>query len=100
MGLGCQSGKKPSYLRFRHFCRMPLVVEKDKSLDPMNIGFLGSRTIVARADGLANLIEELCSRCARGRGTGRDRAPADHFESLVGEAPHGGGVHGNLLVVN
>jgi hypothetical protein len=59
MALGCQAGKKPSYLRFRHFRRMTLVMEKYEPFDPMDIGFLGFRTIVARTDRPADLIEEL-----------------------------------------
>jgi hypothetical protein len=38
---------------------MPLVMEKDEAFDPVDIGFLGSWTVVARADRLADLIEEL-----------------------------------------
>ena len=79
---------------------MPFVMKEYEPLDPVNIRFFGFWTIVPRTNGLANLIEELWSRCARGRGAGRDGAPADHFESLVGEALHRGVVHGNLLVVN
>jgi hypothetical protein len=38
---------------------MMLIVEKDEPFDPMNIAFLGLRTVVARVDRLADLIEEL-----------------------------------------
>ena len=38
---------------------MTFIVEKDEPFDPMNIGFLGSRTVVARTDRLTDLIEEL-----------------------------------------
>ena len=54
-----QIGKKTSYLRFRYFQRMPLIMEKDKPFDPMDIRFLRSIAIVPRADRLADLIEEL-----------------------------------------
>src|SRR5882724_10924766 len=59
MGLGCQVGKEPCYLRLGHFCRMTLVVEKDKPFNPVDIGFLGPRTVVACSDRLSYLIEEL-----------------------------------------
>ena len=35
------------------------VVEKDKTRDPMDIGFFGSVTLVARADCLTDLFEQL-----------------------------------------
>jgi hypothetical protein len=38
---------------------MTLVVEKDEPFDPVDIGFLGPRTIVPRANRLADLIQEL-----------------------------------------
>ena len=59
MGLGCQVGKEPCYLRLGHFCRMTLVVEKDKPFNPVDIRFLGPRTVVACSDRLADLIESL-----------------------------------------
>ncbi len=57
MGLGCQVGKKPCYLCFGHFCRVTLVMEKNEPFDPMNIGFLGPWTVMARTDRLADLVE-------------------------------------------
>ena len=56
-GLGCQAGKKPCYLRFGHFSRMTLVVEKDEPFDPVNVGFLGPRA-VWRVRTVGHLIEE------------------------------------------
>jgi len=35
------------------------VVKEDKTLDPMDVGFLGFWALVPRADGVANLIEQL-----------------------------------------
>jgi len=38
---------------------VPFVVEKDEPFDPMNIAFLGPRTVVPRANRLVHLVEEL-----------------------------------------
>ena len=38
---------------------MTLVVEEDKPFDPVDIGFLGSRTIVPDTDRVADLFEQL-----------------------------------------
>ena len=38
---------------------MTLIVKKAESFDPMDIGFLGSWTIVAGANRLTDLIEQL-----------------------------------------
>jgi hypothetical protein len=35
------------------------VVKEDKTLDPRYVGFLGFWALVPRADGVANLIEQL-----------------------------------------
>lgn len=42
-------------------------MEEDESLDPMDVSFLCSVAVVPRANGLANLVEELWFRRARGR---------------------------------
>src|SRR5215510_15156296 len=79
MGLGCQVGKKPCYLRFGHFCRMTLVVEKNKPFNPVDIRFLGPRTVVECSDRLADLIEQLWLRRHHGR---FNRAAARDWTSL------------------
>jgi len=48
---------------------MVLIVKKDEPFDPMNIGFLSSRTVVSRANRLADLIEQFWFRRAVGAGT-------------------------------
>ena len=46
------------YLRLSHFCRVPLVMKEDESLDPTDIGFLRHVAIMPGADRLADLVEE------------------------------------------
>ena len=45
MGLGCEAREKPSDFFLAHLRGMTLVVEKDEPFNPVDIGFLGSRTI-------------------------------------------------------
>jgi hypothetical protein len=44
---------------FTHLGWMPLVMEKDESLNPMNIAFFGLGTVVPRPDRLPGLVEQL-----------------------------------------
>ena len=44
---------------FGHLRRMALVMEKDKPLDPMAIGLLGSSAVMAGTEGFAQTVEEL-----------------------------------------
>jgi hypothetical protein len=46
---------------------MTLVVEKDEPFDPVNVGFLGPRAVMACANRLAHLIEEFGFRRHSGR---------------------------------
>ncbi len=48
--------------RTAHLHRMPLVVEQDETLDPVDVGLSGTMGIVLGLDGVANLIEELLLR--------------------------------------
>jgi len=59
MLFACEAGEKPSDFFLAHLRGMTLVVEKDEPFNPVDIGFLGSRTIVPRANCLPNLIEQL-----------------------------------------
>jgi hypothetical protein len=52
---------------------MALVVEKDKSFDPVDVGFFRPRAIVPHADRVADLVKEL--RLLRRRGVDCDDAP-------------------------
>jgi hypothetical protein len=66
---------------------MTLVVEKDEPFDPVNIGFLGSRTLMARADRLSDLIEELwlrrrCRRIDRGAALDRNSLQWVYFSAF------------------
>ena len=77
------------------FRGMTLVVIEDESLDPTCVRLFRMVAEVASANGLAHQVKEPRFRRARARGAdwGRDRAPADQCESLVGEAPRVGVVH-------
>ena len=58
MRIGRQTGKEPANLNFTHFRWMSFVVEKDKPLDPMNVSFLRSVTVVPRSNRLADLVKQ------------------------------------------
>jgi hypothetical protein len=59
--------KEPFDFRLPHICRMSFVMKEDESLYPPNVGFLDHVTVVARTNGLADLIEKLgfWKRCRR-----------------------------------
>jgi len=54
-----QIGEESGYFGFAHIGGVPLVVEYDVAVDPIDIGVLGADGIVADADFLAYAIEQL-----------------------------------------
>ena len=46
------------HLVFVHPCRMALIVEQDKSLDPMDVCFFSALAVMACADGCTYLIQK------------------------------------------
>jgi hypothetical protein len=63
-----ETRKELPNLLFTHLSRVPFLVEKDESFDPMNVALFGFGTVMASADRLANLIEKFGSwlRCRQG----------------------------------
>jgi hypothetical protein len=52
-------GSELVYLWFGHLRRMPHMMKKDETFDPVAIGLFSPSAIVARAQGFPELIEEL-----------------------------------------
>ena len=59
MLFACQAGEELGDFFLAHLRGMTLVMEKDETFDPVDIGFLGPRTIVACSNCLTDLIEQL-----------------------------------------
>ena len=51
--------EKRGDFRGAHLGGMPLAVEKDVSLDPVDVRLLGATAVVARPDGVTNPVEQL-----------------------------------------
>ena len=56
--MGHQMVEKCFYLGPAQFLRMTLLVEKDKALDPVDIGLLRSVGILLQAQGLKHAVEQ------------------------------------------
>ena len=59
MGFAGEAREELGDFFLAHLRGMTLVVEEDKPFDPVDVGFLGSRTIVPYADRLPDLFEQL-----------------------------------------
>ena len=84
--VGCSTGKSPGFAPLKilstnlhgkrrqegrdlsgaHLGGVPLAVEEDESPDPVDVGLLGSPTVVPGADGLADPVEKPGRRGAGG----------------------------------
>jgi len=51
-------GQKLRHFRFRHLSRVPLLVKKNESLDPIHVGLLGPDRVMFQPDRIANAIEQ------------------------------------------
>lgn len=51
-------GKKGRAIRLTHIGRMRLIMEKDKSLDPLDVGLFGADAIVYYAQSAAYVIQK------------------------------------------
>jgi len=52
-------GKELIYFRLRHFRRVPDIVKEDESFHPLAVCLFGPATVMARAQGFPQPIEEL-----------------------------------------
>src|SRR5262245_48183525 len=59
MRVAGQTREELCNLCFSHLRWMSFIMKEDESLDPSDVGFLRHVTVMARADRLPNLIEEL-----------------------------------------